>query len=657
MKKIVALSLIVFISLTVFAQSGKPLLKIGSKSISSEEFIRLYKKNNSNNLNEQTVDEYLELFKNFKLKVIEAENLKMDTSKAFREEFNGYKDQLAKPYLAEKMKYEAFVEEAYLRNQKEVKLDIIFVKVSVNASPEDTLNAYKKALKIHERISQGEDFEKVAIETSEDRGVEKNKGHLSFLKPIRIPYNIQNYAFSVNAKELSGPIKTDYGYYLVRLVDTRPDQGFVKVAHIMIAENDQMTVEDKKRKKEKIDSIYNSLKNGGKFEDLVNFSDDKATIKKGGELPQFSTGKMVPEFELAAFSLQNPGDYTPPVKTAFGWHIIKLIEKLPPSSPNEQKDEIRKVVETDPERRMLVKEFVTRDLMNKFNFKEVNQPKKIVTLIDSTIYKGKWGKPQNADLNTVLFELSDKKYTENALADFIANNQKNTKGKSFHDIVKQSNEEFIYQSLTECEKVELEKINPDYRYLMQEYHDGMLLFELMKKEIWDKATEDTIGLKKYYEENQSVYNNQTEFDISVFGYEDETYLASAEKLLSESRDKYNDSLIVAVVAGNNKEAFSLIENGSYTKGQNIYADIIFKMTENGTLSENQKILKREPDNVLIYINNKRISKTKPFDEIKGVVIADYQNYLEDEWMKELKMKYSIKVNKKELKKIKASFNQ
>jgi peptidyl-prolyl cis-trans isomerase SurA len=278
-------------------------------------------------------------------------------------------------------------------------------------------------------------------------------------------------------------------------------------------------------------------------------------------------------------------------------------------------------------------------------------------LIDSSIYKGKWKKPQDTELNTILFTLSGKKYTENSFADFIENNQKNTKGKSFEEIVKLSFDDFIYQSLTECEKAELEKINLDYRYLMQEYHDGMLLFELMKKEIWDKATEDTIGLKKYYEENQRDYNNQTELDISVFNYKNETFYASAEKLLMESRNSYSDSLLIVEVSDNDKEAFSLIESGSYTKGQNIYADIVFKMIESGTLTENQKIIKRESENVFVYINNKRISKTKPFDEIKGVVIADYQNYLEDKWMQELKKKYAIKVNKKELKKIKASFNQ
>ncbi len=657
MKKSVALVLSILISLTVFSQSGKPLLKIGTKSISSEEFVRLYKKNNSNNLSEQTVDEYLELFKNFKLKVIEAESLKMDTIKAFKDEFNGYRDQLAKPYLTEKIKWDDMIEEAYQRNKKEIKLDIIFIKVSVNASPEDTLKAYNKAINVRERILKGEDFDKVAIESSDDRGVQKNKGHLSFLKPLRIPYNIQNYAFSNNTETLSNPIKTEYGYYLVKLADTRPDQGFVKVAHIMINENDQTKEEDKLIKKNKIDSIYNRLIQGDKFEDLAIFSEDKSTAKKGGELPEFSTGKMVPEFESAAFALQNPGDFSKPVKTAFGWHIIKLIEKLPPLTEEEQKEEIRKTVESDLERKLIVKKFVTDNLKTKFKFSIINQPTKITNILDSSIYTEKWVKPLNINLNTTLFTINNKKISENAFATYLENNQKGTKGKTFADVVSQGFDNFIYHTLTETEKAELEKINPDYRFLMQEYHDGMLLFELMKNEVWDKASEDTVGLKKYYEENKELYNNQTEIDISVFRFTDQSYLSTAEKLLTTSREKYNDSLLVIEVAGENKDAFEKIESGSYTKGQNIYADIIFKMYENGSLTGDEKIIKPESDKVLIYINNKRISKLKPYEEIKGVVIADYQNYLEDKWMKYLKTKYTIKLNTKELNNVKKNLNQ
>ncbi len=657
MKKIVALSLIIFITVAGFSQSEKSLLKIGNKNISSEEFLRLYKKNNSNNLNDQTIDEYLDLFIKFKLKVTEAENLKMDTAKAFRDEFNGYKDQLAKPYLSEKLKYEQLIEEAYKRNQNELKLDIIFVKVSMNAAPEDTLKAYNKALKIKQRLLNGEDFETLALQTSDDRGVEKNKGHLSFLKPARIPYNIQNYAFSENATQFSDPIKTDYGYYIIRLVETRPDQGFVKVAHIMQAVNDQMSEDEKNAKKNKIDSIYDRLLKGEKFEDLAQISDDKATVKKGGELPQFSTGKMVPEFEAAAFNIQNPGEYTTPIKTTFGWHIIKLIEKLPPLSPDEQKEEIRKVVETDNDRKLIVKEFVIQNLKNKFKFKIENKPSNVLQIIDSSIYKAKWKLPENFNSTVTLFSISDQKYSENEFAKFLTENQKGLKGKSFNEIVDAGLNDFIYKSLTDKEKKELEKINPDYRYLMQEYHDGMLLFELMKKEVWDKATDDTVGLKKYYEDNKNIYNNQTEFDISVFEYKDENALKSAEDLLLNKRDLYPDTLLVTKICENNKDAFRLIENGAYTKGQNIYADIIFKMDENTELAANQKIIIRKTEKILIFINNKRISKSKEFDEIKGVVIADYQNYLEEKWMEKLKSKYPIKINKKELKKLKAECNQ
>lgn len=649
MKAIRLSVILIFFSLSVFAQTNETLLTIGNKKISGDEFLYIYKKNNSDNINKESVDEYLTLFTNFKLKVTEAENLKMDTASAFIKELSGYRTQLAKPYLTENIKWKELTNEAIQRSKKEVKLDIIFTKLPRNASPEDTLKAYNKSLKIRERILQGENFDSVAVATSDDRAVSKNKGHLSFLKPLRIPYSIQNFVFNAKIGDFSMPVRTDFGYYLIRLADMRPQQGFVKVAHIMVSVSDNMPDSIKILKKNKIDSIYNRLQKGDKFETLAKFSDDKASAKKGGELPEFSTGRMVPVFEKTAFALQKPGDYSKPVKSRFGWHIIKLISKHPPYNGKKEKDKIKKAVQSDKKRKEIVKEFVIRELKKEYNFKQIKSPDIITGLLDSTLFDGKWKIPITKKPDYTLFSLNGEKYSDRDFAHFIEKNQKRNKNTNFKTLVNTYYNNFVYQTLSETEINNLEKTKPEFNYLLKEYHDGMLLFDLMKKKIWDKASEDTIGLKKFYTNNfDSLYSKQISYNISAFKYQKEKDAEKAIKLLTKSRTKYNDSLIVKKISKGDTLRFTLIDAGEYSKGENIYADKIFNQ------KNNNKILNFPEDKLLIAVNGKKISKGKPFDEIRGVVISDYQNFLEREWLKELKKKYSVTLNKEELNKIKTS---
>ena len=649
MKTIKLTAVLLFFSLTVFSQTDNTLLTIGNKKISGDEFMYIYKKNNSDNINKESVDNYLKLFTDFKLKVTEAENLKMDTAKAFKKELAGYRTQLAKPYLAENIKWKELIDEAVKRADKEVKLDIIFTKLERNPSPEDTLKAYKKQLEIRKKLLQGENFDSVAVAYSDDRNVKKNKGHLSYLKPLRIPYNIQNFAFNAKKGDISMPIKTDFGYYLVRLADMRPQQGFVKVAHIMISGNDRLPDSIKAEKKNKIDSIYTRLQAGDKFEDLVKYSDDKASAKKGGELPEFSTGRMVPEFEKAAFALKKPGEYSKPIKTRFGWHIIKLISVRPPDSPEKDRDKIKKTVENDKDRKAIVKKYVTDRLKKEYHFKQIKSPEILIGFVDSTLFEGKWKMPVTKKPDYTLFSLNNKQYSDRDFARFIEKNQKRTKNTDFKTLINKYYNDFVYQTLTETEINNLEKTKPEFSYLLKEYHDGMLLFDLMKKKIWDKASEDTVGLQKFYKDNyDSLYSKQTSYNITVFKYKNAKDAKKALRFLKKR--KYTDSLLVNKLSKGDTTRFYIEDSGEFTKGENIYADKIFSEKE----PESKKVFNYPKDKIIIAVKGKKISKGKPFEEIKGVVISDYQNYLEKQWLKELRKKYSVVINKNELNKIKAN---
>ncbi len=651
MKILSLTSVFIFLSLSLFSQNDETLLTIGNKKISADEFLYIYKKNNSDNLNKESLDAYLKLFTDFKLKVTEAENLKMDTSAAFKKELSGYTSQLAKPYLTENIKWNELTNEAVERNKKEVKLDIIFTKLEHDASPEDTLEAYNKLLKIRNRILQGEDFEKVAVETSDDRGVKKNKGHLSFLKSLKIPYSIQNFVFSAKKGDLSMPIKTDFGYYLIKLADIRPEKGFIKVAHIMVAANDQLPDSIKIEKKNKIDSIYTRLQAGDKFEDLAKLSDDRASAKKGGELPEFTTGRMVPEFEKAAFSLQKPGEYSKPVKTRFGWHIIKLISTRPPDNTEKQRDKIKKTIKNDKDRKEIVKNFVIKTLKDSYDFKEMKSPDIISELLDSTLFEGKWKMPITKKPDYTLFVVNNKEYSDRDFAHFIEKNQKRTKNSDFKTLIKKYYDDFVYETLSQTEINNLKKTKPEFNYLSKEYHDGMLLFDLMKEKIWDKASEDTVGLKKFYKDNyDKLYSKQIKYNLSVFKYQKTKDAKKAIKLLTKSRSEYNDSLLVKKISRGDTLRFALLDAGEFSKGENIYADKIFNQKN----KDKEKVINFPKDQLIIAINGKKISKGKPFEEIRGVVISDYQNYLEKKWLNELRKKYPITINQSAFEKIKSS---
>ena len=258
--------------------------------------------------------------------------------------------------------------------------------------------------------------------------------------------------------------------------------------------------------------------------------------------------------------------------------------------------------------------------------------------------------PVTKKTDKVLFSLNGKKYSDRNFAAYIEENQKRTKNSDLKTFVNNYFKDFVYTTLSETEITNLEKTKPAFSYLLKEYHDGMLLFDLMKKEIWDKASEDTIGLKKYYNSNyDSLYSKQINYNISVFKYQKAKDAKKAINRLKTSRTKYTDSVLVQKMSKGDTLRFALIDAGNFTKGENIYADKIFNNPNK------QNVIDFPKDNLIIAINDKKISKGKPFDEIRGIVISDYQNYLEKKWLSELKKKYPVTVNKEELNKIKTSF--
>jgi peptidyl-prolyl cis-trans isomerase SurA len=429
--KVISLFLsLVFFSTLLFAQNNEEiLLTINNEvKVTKAEFERIYKKNNSNNeasADAKSLDDYVQLFINFKLKVLEAQKLGIDTSKNFVNELKGYRAQLAKPYLTDKDADEKIVAEAYERMKKDIRASHILLKCDPAASPKDSLLAYNNAIKIRNRLIAGEDFGKVAASVSEDPSAKNNHGDLGFFTAFQMVYPFETAAYKLQKDEISMPVRSAFGYHIIKVTDSRENAGQIKVAHIMAATPKDANMENISEAKTRIFEVYEKLKKGEDFSAQAElFSDDKGSAKQGGELPWFSTGRMVPEFEIAAFSLKNKGDFSEPVQTSFGWHIIKLIDKKPLGSFNDLKNEIKNKIARDV-RSDLSKKSMIQKLKNEYAYSYIAKNlDEIIKFVDITILEGTWKKDAATKLNKKLFVLNNIEYSQNLFVDFLAENQK-----------------------------------------------------------------------------------------------------------------------------------------------------------------------------------------------------------------------------------------
>ncbi len=652
MKRVVLITILLFGFALIYGQRNETLFTINDKKVSSDEFLYIYKKNNNEAIGVKSFDDYLELYINFKLIVAEAEKLKVGETDEFRNELQGYRDQLAKLYLSENKQYDILANEVYNRSKIDAKLDIIFVKVDKNDSPEDLESALTKVVNIKQRILNGENFEKVVSETSDDPRAARTNGHLPYMPVSYIPFELQKHVTSASKKSWSDPIKTSHGYYIVKVINTRPNPGNVKVAHIMIASPKALPESVALMKKNRIDSIYKLLQNGEDFKELAKLSDDKASAKNGGELSWFSSGRMVSEFEEAAFALNKNNDISKPVRTISGWHILKLLDKKDIEPFDLQKKKIKKNLSRNSEIRLLVREKVKDKLKRDYRFKEFQKPVSFYSVVDSTIFQSKWLSEKLTDLNQALFSVNFHEYKENDFALYLESKQTVRRPIPIEIFINEMFEEFIYDCLLEAEKKGLEKKYPQFKFLMQEYRDGMLKFELIKEEIWDKASEDEAGLKKFYGSNKDLYNKQIIMDLSVFNYENERICKHATKLLENSRSDYSDDEIVNAVNEKSKGVFKTEGRKNYEYGDSHISDKIFNLIKNKKINKNQKIVNLTDEKYLVYINSITKSKGKNLEDIKGIVISDYQNYLENKWIEKLKRKHILDINNEEIEKLK-----
>ncbi len=622
------------------------LMTVAGKNITKSEFEAIYHKNNnkSASADSKSLQDYLELFINFKLKVREAEELGLDTVAAFKNELEGYRKQLAAPYLTDNEVNDMLLKEAYDRMKKDVRASHILIKCDAAALPKDTLIAYNKAIAARNRILKGEDFSKVARELSEDPSAKDNGGDLGYFTSMQMVYTFETAAFSAETNKVSMPVRTRFGYHIILKTDERPNQGQITVAHIMVkTPQKDAAVKDtsKTDPKAKIDEMYAKIKAGADFAEMAKqFSDDKGSAKKGGELPMFGTGRMVIEFEKAAFALKNDGDMSMPIQTQYGWHIIKRLSKKELGSFDELKPELKAKIGKDS-RSQNGKESMIAKIKKQYNFKEnLKLRDEFVKVMDTTFFDAKWKHEAAAKLNKdALFSIGEKTYSQKDFAMYLENHQSKRAKTDFTLLVKDMYKEFVNESCLGYEESKLASKYPEFKALLQEYRDGILLFDLTDKNVWSKAVKDTTGLKVFYEENKSKYMWDTRAEAIVYKCATEKVAADVRKMLKDkAKKKYtNDDILKAI---NKDSQLNLnIETGKYSKGEN---DIVDKFEWKKGLSANSTVDKQV---VFVDFENIIAPTNKSIAEAKGLITADYQNYLEKQWIASLRNKYQFSVDK------------
>ncbi len=642
----VVLSALFFVS--AFAQPStdtRTLFTVGGDKVLVNEFQYVYNKNNINNqadYSEKSLRDYLNLYENFRLKVKEAEAMHLDTISSLKSELDGYRKQLAKSYLTDREISDKLIEEAYNRSRTEINASHILVRVDENANPADTLAAFKKITALKKRLDKGEAFEKVARENSEDPSAKTNEGNIGWFTVFGTIYPFETAAYSLKPGEISAmPVRTEFGYHLVRVNQVRQARGQVHAAHLLLRFPEKATDAQKDSVKKKIDAIYADITSGKiSFDEAVkNNSDDKATRVKGGELQWFGSGtsiRMVPEFEDAAFGLQKDGEITKPVMTQFGWHIIKRLEKKDLPSFADAKADTKKRVERDT-RSQVAKSVLIARIKKENNFTEIPGAKeKYVTKLDSTIARGNWRADSTLHSSAnPLFVLAGITYTTADFTDYIEKNSKKRSDKGKDALANEYYDGFVTAKCLEYEESTLETKKPEFKSLMKEYKDGILLFELMDRMVWTKAVKDTNGLEVFRKNNEQKYMWADRADAVIYNCNDkkicdDAYKLAAKKSPEEIKTKLNKDGV--------KARLSTIE-GKYEKGA---YDVVDKTEWKTGLTP----ITKQNDSSYQFVFVKQIAKPEPktLKEAKGYIVSDYQEYLEKTWLAELRNKYPIAVD-------------
>ena len=630
-----------FLSSCFLFGQEKILFKVEDEPVLLDEFLYIYNKTNRNqaDYSRASVEEYLDLYTKFKLKVYKARQMQLDTISGLNNELAGYRKQLAQTYLADKEVTQSLVKEAWERMQKDINFSHILFKISANASSQDSLKVYERALAALDRLRSGEDFQKVAIELSEDETVRTNRGRVGYVTAM-LPdgfYELETTLYNIPTRVYSRPVKSKLGYHIVVKNSERDARGEMEVAHILIRD------QPGKSAKSRIDSIYAKLKNGADFDELAkNFSEDKMTAPKGGYLGFFGINKYESIFENTAFRLREDGDISKPIKTSIGWHVIKRISRKPVGSFDEIRRTLEAKIKRDSRFRMAEESLIDK-IKTENKFQEFSWDKnKFIGEIGNDFLQYRWKRPETATIQKI-FSIKDQIVTTEDLLQFM---EKNTASRlrinrrlPKPEAIDLILHEFSEKYLMEFEEKSLENKYPEFKALMREYEEGILLFEATKMKVWDRASNDSAGLAAYHKDHKEAYMWPERAQIETFQIRsvDQKVIDKVKKqLFKKSSQKILNKF--------NKKKELITLQSQVIEKENMDHDLSWT-----SLSMSAPFINKEKEITVIKRVGQIIPPTmKSLDEARGYIIADYQDYLEKEWIHSLQEEFKVEVNQEVL---------
>jgi peptidyl-prolyl cis-trans isomerase SurA len=636
------LTLFIVFLLLLSGLHAQTLFSVDGTDVTKDEFLKAYNKNNSGQKpTEKSYKDYLELYIRYKLKVRAAYEAQLDTLPSQRTELQNFRSQVAETYLKDENSLDKLEKEVFERGQKDIRLAHILIPLPKNALPVDTLKAYEKVMAAYAVLRKGKKFSEVALQYSEDPSVKTNGGDIGYITVFTLPYELETLAYTTPPGKFSKPYRTKGGYHIFLNERERNALGRIRIAQILVAFPPAPTAATKDGVQRKADSIYTKLQNGGDFATLARvYSSDNLSYQSGGELPEFGIGRYDSVFEATAFSLNKDGAISQPFESAYGFHILKRIGLKPfPTEWNATTQaQLKQLVMNDPRievsRKALLARIEQQAGYHRFEFSDLD----LWAFTDSAMRNTGLSSFRGMNYSTTLTSFARQVYTLKEWLDYVRSVRGQRPGGPQAD--KDLFDRWIERTAQDYYRNHLEDYNPDFAFQLTEFKEGNLLFEIMQRKIWDKASVDSAGLRNYYESHKDKYWWDASADALLFTCKT-AGIAEALKTRLVAHPLANwrqmtDSGAMSIQADSGRYELAQIPNPAKTELNPL------SYTPFSTNAADQSVS-------FAYILSVYHDKApRNFRDARGFVINDYQNWLEDQWIVELKKKYPVKIEEKAL---------
>lgn len=618
---------------------SQTLFTYGNHAVSKDEFLRAYNKNKTATASkEQAMREYLDLYTKFKLKVQAAKDMHLDTLPSLQSDLQNFRTQIENNYLQDDKEVDALVSEAFNRSRKDIHVQHFYVSINNKMLPADTLKLYKAINEAYNELKKGgTDYDEIVSEIK-DKIAPLQGSDLGWITVFTLPYEYENIVYSLKPGQVSKPYRSQKGWHIFKNEEERPAVGKITIAQILFAVP-AGNINMRDHAKQLADSVYKALKSGAGFGELAKqYSNDRRTYMNNGVMPEFGIATYDGGFEKVAFSLKNDGDISEPFQTEFGYHIIKRLSRspIPENKNNEAYMANLKQKVLGDSRIAIAKEKFLKEVLAKTGYKKnkaVNE-KDLWKITDTFAISNKKIHSGNVNEKTLLFSFNNEKVTVGDWMQYVRNVKS-----AYAAHAPQTHEELYknYVSVAALEnyKKRLEDFNPDFKYQLQEFKDGNMLFEIMERKVWSKASSDSAGLEQYYNEHTTNYKWNASADAVLFSCAN---IATAKAAIDEITHGKNWKDLVK----DNSQIQS--DSGRYELNQ-----IPVKEKTNFTPRILTEPVVNTGDGTCVFsliIKTYPADQQRSFADARGLVINDYQNFLEKKWVAELRKKYPIKVNEK-----------